>query len=71
MYDSSEPITEDSPILPRSEKGKLRAKVAEEVMLAHQRGEIQAAALRSSDYYGPGVLGPVMGEKVFGSLIAE
>lgn len=70
MYDSSEPITEDSPILPRSKKGELREKMAGEVMAAHQRGDIQATALRSSDYYGPGVLGSAMGERVFGSLIS-
>jgi nucleoside-diphosphate-sugar epimerase len=70
MYDSSKPITEESPILPRSKKGELRAKMAHEVMAAHQRGEIRAAALRSSDYYGPGVLNSALGEMVFGNLVA-
>jgi len=69
MYDSSEPITEHSPIRPRSRKGELRARMADEVMAAHQRGEIQATALRSSDYYGPGVLKSALGERVFGSLV--
>lgn len=70
MYDSSKPITESSPILPKSKKGELRAKMADEVMAAHQRGDIQATALRSSDYYGPGVLGSALGELVFGNLVA-
>jgi nucleoside-diphosphate-sugar epimerase len=70
MYDSSKPIMEESPILPRSKKGELRAKMADEVLAAHQRGEIRAAALRSSDYYGPGVLGSALGEMVFGNLVA-
>jgi nucleoside-diphosphate-sugar epimerase len=70
MYDSSKPITEDSPILPRSKKGELRARMAEEVMAAHQRGDIRATALRSSDYYGPGVLGSALGEMVFGNLVS-
>jgi nucleoside-diphosphate-sugar epimerase len=69
MYDSSRPINEDSPIRPRSKKGELRARMADEVMEAHARGEVQAAALRSSDYYGPGVLGSALGEMVFGSLV--
>jgi len=44
--------------------------MAAEVMAAHQRGDIQATALRSSDYYGPGVLNSAMGERVFGALIS-
>ena len=70
MYDSSQPITEDSPIHPRSKKGELRAQMAEEVMAAHKRGDIRATALRSSDYYGPGVLGSALGEMVFGNLVS-
>jgi nucleoside-diphosphate-sugar epimerase len=70
MYDSSKPITEDSPVLPKSQKGALRAKMADEVLAAHQRGEIRATALRASDYYGPGVLASALGERVFGNLVA-
>ena len=70
MYDASKPITEDSPIAPRSRKGALRARMAAEVMAAHRRGEIRATALRSSDYYGPGVLGSALGEMVFGNLVS-
>jgi len=70
MYDSSQPITEDSPIRPRSKKGELRARMAEEVLAAHTRGDIRATALRSSDYYGPGVLGSALGALVFGNLVA-
>ena len=70
MYDASKPITEESPIAPRSRKGALRARMAAEVMAAHRRGEIRATALRSSDYYGPGVLGSALGEMVFGNLVS-
>ncbi len=70
MYDSSGPITESSPVRPKSKKGALRAEMAADVMVAHQRGEVQATALRSSDYYGPGVLGSALGELVFGNLVA-
>jgi nucleoside-diphosphate-sugar epimerase len=44
--------------------------MADEVMAAHRRGEIQATVLRSSDYYGPGVLKSALGERVFGNLVA-
>lgn len=70
MYDSSQPIREDTPVRPRAKKGELRARMAQEVMDAHRRGDIQATTLRSSDYYGPGVLGSAMGEMIFGNLKA-
>lgn len=69
MYDSTQPITETSAIAPVSQKGKLRAQMADIVMAAHDRGEIQTAVLRSSDYYGPGVTGSAMGKMVFGNLV--
>ena len=69
MYDSSKPITEDSPIAPVSTKGTLRQKMAEEVMALHSRGEVRTVAIRSSDYYGPGVVGSALGEMVFGNLV--
>jgi nucleoside-diphosphate-sugar epimerase len=69
MYDSSHPMTEDSAIAPRSTKGELRARMAEEVFAAYRRGDCQVTTLRSSDYYGPGVLGSALGEMVFGNLV--
>ena len=70
MYDASRPITEDSMVAPRSKKGMLRQKMAEEMMALHARGEVRATALRASDYYGPGVTGSALGELVFGRLVA-
>jgi nucleoside-diphosphate-sugar epimerase len=70
MYDSSTVITEDSRIAPVSKKGELRRRMADEVMAAHARGEVRAVALRSSDYYGPGVTGSALGELVFGRLVS-
>lgn len=70
MYDSSTPMTEASPVAPVSSKGALRQTMAEEVMAAHASGEVRTTALRASDYYGPGVLGSALGERVFGNLVA-
>lgn len=70
MYDSSQPITEESPEKPQSKKGELRRQMGEEVMAAHRSGDILASSLRSSDYYGPGVKNSAMGELVFGNLAA-
>jgi len=69
MYDSSKAMTEDSPIAPRSKKGELRAQMAEEVMAAQKQGDLRVTTLRSSDYFGPGVLGSALGEMVFGNLV--
>lgn len=69
MYRTSTPITEDSPTAPRSKKGDLRAGMAEEIRMTHARGDIRATTLRSSDYYGPGVLGSTLGQQVFGNLV--
>ncbi len=71
MYDSSAgPITEGTRIAPASKKGELRQRMAEEVLAAHERGDVQAAILRSSDYYGPGVTGSALGDRVFGPILA-
>ena len=70
MYDASKPMTETSPVAPASKKGALRQKKAEDVMASHARGEVRATALRSSDYYGPGVQASALGERVFGNLVA-
>lgn len=70
MYDGTKPITEASPVSPCSRKGELRARMAEQVMQAHKHGDVRAAALRSSDYYGPGVTLSTLGQMVFGNLVA-
>ena len=69
MYDASGSMTEESRVTPRSRKGELRARMADEVAEAHRRGEIRAATLRSSDYFGPGVRGSALGEMVFGNIV--
>src|SRR4051812_13108053 len=70
LYDTSRPISETSTVAPRSKKGALRQRMAEEVMALHEKGKVRASALRSADYYGPGVTGSAMGELVFGRLVA-
>jgi nucleoside-diphosphate-sugar epimerase len=71
MYDSSAgPMTEDTAVAPRSRKGELRARMAADVLAAHARGDVAAAILRSSDYYGPGVRASALGERVFPPIIA-
>jgi nucleoside-diphosphate-sugar epimerase len=71
MYDSSAgPITESTSTAPASKKGELRMRMAEEVLAAHRAGDVRATILRSSDYYGPGVTGSALGERVFPPILA-
>lgn len=47
-------LDEDTPMRPRSKKGEIRARVAEQLFDAHDRGIVRAVSGRASDYYGPG-----------------
>jgi nucleoside-diphosphate-sugar epimerase len=50
---NGKPLTEDSPINPHTRKGKVRAKMAQTVLDAHQSGKIRVAIGRGSDFFGP------------------
>jgi nucleoside-diphosphate-sugar epimerase len=49
------PMTEESPYKPCSEKGKVRAQVAEMLQKEMKDGKIKAIIARAVDFYGPGV----------------
>jgi nucleoside-diphosphate-sugar epimerase len=55
MYGRPEevPFSEDTKSQPCSKKGELRKRLAEKMMAAHARGEVQVAIGRASDYFGP------------------
>jgi len=57
MYDKNylNGMTEDAPINPPSEKGKIRTEVAEMVMKGIESGELKALIARCADFYGPGI----------------
>lgn len=48
------PMTERSPLLTKETKGRVRKEGWELALAAHRRGDIQAAEVRGSDYFGPG-----------------
>ena len=50
----SSPLREDAPVNPNTRKGKVRAEMARQVMMAHEKGRVQAAIGRASDFFGPG-----------------
>ncbi len=51
------PMTEDLPLVATTKKGAVRARMWEDLKLAHDQGQIQVAAIRASDFIGPGVGG--------------
>jgi nucleoside-diphosphate-sugar epimerase len=54
MYGPSDaPLTESTPCRPSSGKGQTRAAMAERLIAAHARGEVQATIGRAGDFYGP------------------
>lgn len=64
------PLTEDLPYAAQTRKGSTRAKMAEELLKAHQRGEVRVTIGRASDFFGPGVLNSAAGERVFRPALA-
>lgn len=54
MYDPDflSNMTEDTPVKPVSRKGKVRAAIAQKILDAAQKGEIDALIARAPDFYG-------------------
>src|SRR5579872_2821903 len=50
------PMSEDTPVAPRSKKGAIRARLADLRRAAHGRGEGRVTTGRASDFFGPGVV---------------
>ena len=62
-------MTEDSPVAPISEKGKIRAEVVRTLLTAVDKGRIHALIARSADFYGPNTGGKsVLMQTVFENL---
>ncbi len=66
MYgDVDRPFTEEMPYQAHTRKGMVRAQMAQELMAAHEQGQVRVIMGRAADFYGPGVLRTNMGERVF------
>jgi nucleoside-diphosphate-sugar epimerase len=63
------PITEDLPYAANTRKGRVRARMSEELMEAHKSGRVRVAIGRASDFFGPRVLASAAGEQVFGRAV--
>lgn len=64
------PLTEDLPYTATGSKGKTRARMAQDLLDAHQSGIVRVAMGRASDYFGPRGLVSAMGERVFYPALA-
>jgi nucleoside-diphosphate-sugar epimerase len=62
------PMTEDLPYRPVSNKGVLRAWLAEMLLRAHDRGRVRGAIGRAGELYGPAVAS-VLGRNLFGAAL--
>jgi nucleoside-diphosphate-sugar epimerase len=60
------PLTED---LPHTPKGRVRARMSEELMEAYTSGRVRVAIGRAADFFGPRVLVSAAGEQVFGRAV--
>ena len=58
-------IDETLPLAATSAKGRTRAALTEELLRAHERGDVEVAIGRASDYFGPGATHSALGELVF------
>ncbi|SHF86872.1 Nucleoside-diphosphate-sugar epimerase [Mariniphaga anaerophila] len=72
LYDSAElcPMVEETKINPGSEKGKVRAQVAEMLMHETETSQLNALIARAADFYGPGIGNSLFNEAVVKNLKA-
>ena len=64
------PLTEALPYAATTRKGTVRARMAEALAAAHDRGEVEVAVGRGSDFFGPHVTASALGDRVFGPVLA-
>lgn len=64
------PMHEDLPNAAKTRKGRTRAQMSEALLTAHRQGVVRVAIARGSDFYGPGVLDSVMGDRIFPAILA-
>jgi nucleoside-diphosphate-sugar epimerase len=53
-HDPSHPMTEETPLAATGPKGRVRARVWQDALAAHQSGRVRAAEVRAADFVGPG-----------------
>jgi nucleoside-diphosphate-sugar epimerase len=64
------PITEDAPLRAEGPKGRLRIRLAQRLLDAHDAGRVRATIGRGSDFVGPGATNTMAGQLVFPAVAA-
>ena len=63
-------MVETDPLAATSTKGRVRARVWDDIQRSHEAGRVRATELRSSDYFGPRVLMSQLGERIIPNVLA-
>lgn len=63
-------LTENSPVNPESQKGKVRAKIAQMILDEIHAGKLTAMIVRAADFYGPGAKLSFLNESVINRMKA-
>ena len=64
------PMHEDDPMRAAGTKGRTRAAMATDLLTGHAEGRFRATLARASDFFGPEVLGSMLGERVMPKVLA-
>ena len=64
-------LTEDLPHQARGPNGRTRARVADDLLAAHEDGRVRAAIGRGSDFFGPHAHQSTVGDRVFARAVAD
>jgi nucleoside-diphosphate-sugar epimerase len=63
------PMTEDLPLAATTVKGRTRAAMTGQLLAAETAGRVRQSIGRASDFFGPGVTGSALGERVFRNAV--
>src|SRR5258708_17733727 len=64
------PMVEDLPYAATTRKGRVRGKMAQDLLAAHTSGKVRVTIGRASDYFGPDAMDSAVGGRVFYPAIA-
>lgn len=64
------PMTEAMPLRGRGLRSTTRVQMTRELFEAHESGKVRVASVRASDLFGPHVTESLVGERLFGPLLA-
>ena len=62
-------MREDTPLAATTAKGRIRARMSEEALDLHRRGDVAVAISRASDYFGPRVVNSALGDRAMGKVV--